>query len=94
MVELCEEVLPTYFIESAEKIVDKNRILHFDLHSKIEKETTGYLPDTEKVNIILTCGASCPDSVVEGIMIKILSYFETESTPEILVESLNIMANY
>jgi 4-hydroxy-3-methylbut-2-enyl diphosphate reductase len=88
LVELCEERLPTYFIESAAKIVDKNKIVHFDLHAKSEKETIGYLPEKEKVNILLTCGASCPDSVVEGILSKFLSYFETETTPEMLLESI------
>lgn len=89
LVELCEEVLPTYFIESAEKLLDQNRILHYDLHQKLEKETIGFLPEKEKINIILTCGASCPDSVVEGILTKVLSYFETETTPEMLLESIS-----
>jgi 4-hydroxy-3-methylbut-2-enyl diphosphate reductase len=28
--------------------------------------------------IILTSGASCPDSIVDGVMMKILSYFHNE----------------
>jgi 4-hydroxy-3-methylbut-2-en-1-yl diphosphate reductase len=75
LVELCQEKLPTYFIESAEKITQKGAIVHFDLHNKAERITTDFIPKNEKVDILLTCGASCPDSVVESIIEKILSFF-------------------
>lgn len=85
IVELCEEKLPTYLISSARKIVSRNRIDHYDFHKKIELSTENFIPDKDRVVIMLTSGASCPDSVVEEIMKKLLSYFEgTKSVDEVL----------
>lgn len=75
IVELCEEKLPTYFISSDGKILSFNTIKHFDIHSHQEKETQNFIPSKEKVDIILTSGASCPDAVVEAVLRKIHSYF-------------------
>lgn len=77
IVELCEEKLPTYFIESADKILSDTLIRHFDLHAKQEVVTEKYLPhpSDHPVTILLTCGASCPDAVVEGILNRIVSFF-------------------
>lgn len=75
IVELCAEKLPTYFIESAGKILSDKLIRHYDLHAKEEIVTEAYLPTNRPTTIMLTCGASCPDAVVEGILTKIVSYF-------------------
>lgn len=80
LVELCETKFPTYFIESVNKILDKNLIRHYKLDSKEETVTENYLPEKSPVRIMLTCGASCPDAVVEGILVKLLSFFETSQT--------------
>ena len=45
------------------------------LHKKAEIETKNFLPQKDKTTILLTCGASCPDSVVESILEKMLSFF-------------------
>lgn len=75
LVELCEQRLPTYFIESAAKILSRELIQHFDLHAKQETTTVDFLPDRTPVTILLTCGASCPDAVVEAILLRLLSFF-------------------
>jgi 4-hydroxy-3-methylbut-2-enyl diphosphate reductase len=75
IVELCEERLPTYFISSADKIISNELISHFNIHNQIELSTNNFLPETEPVKIILTSGASCPDSIVDEVLQKILSYF-------------------
>ena len=79
LVELCEHKLPTYFISSADKILNSSLISHFDLHTKIEKITKDFLPDKEHVTIMLTCGASCPDAVVESILLRLHSFFSDAS---------------
>ena len=76
LVELCEQKFPTYFIESVNKILDKHLIRHFNMHTKDEVVTENYLPHHEPIRIMLTCGASCPDAVVEGILTRLLSFFE------------------
>ncbi len=80
LVELCEEKLPTYFIDSEERIMSKNKILHFDFHNKVEKETLEFLPEKQPVKILITSGASCPDALVEGVINKLISYFPVNKT--------------
>jgi len=73
LVELCEEKLPTYFISGAEKIISHKEILHFDLHSQIERTTVPFLPDKNPLDILITSGASCPDAMVERVMERLLT---------------------
>ncbi|MDP9230440.1 MAG: 4-hydroxy-3-methylbut-2-enyl diphosphate reductase [Bacteroidota bacterium] len=85
LVELCEEKLPTYFISSEEKILSKKEILHYNFHNKQESLTTQYLPNKTPLKILLTSGASCPDALVEGVIRKLVSFFEVEIKPEQLI---------
>ena len=82
LVELCEEKLPTYFIDSAERILSKDKILHYDFHNKTEKETANFLPQKIPVKILITSGASCPDALVEGVINKLLQLFPVNKTAE------------
>lgn len=75
IVELCEEKLPTYFISSAKEVVSENEINHFDFSHQKHLHTADYLPKKETIDIILTSGASCPDSIVDEVLQKIISYF-------------------
>lgn len=82
IVELCEEKLPTYFIETQDKIISAQAINHFNLHEHKEQITENYIPNKEQTTILLTCGASCPDAIVEAILLKMVSYFETNVSVE------------
>lgn len=85
IVELCEERLPTYFISSSEKIVSCGEILHYDIHKQEERIIKNYIPEKNKVKIILTSGASCPDSVVEDVMNSLLACFtNTKPVEEVI----------
>ncbi len=75
LVELCEARLPTYYISSAEKIISRDEILHYNFHRKEIRSSTGYLPEKTAVHILITSGASCPDAMVEAVIRKLLSYF-------------------
>ena len=87
LVELCEQKLPTYFISSADKILSENLISHFDLHAKSEKVTENFLPNKNTTTIMLTCGASCPDAVVEAILLRLLSFFpDTKNVDEVVTQ--------
>ena len=87
LVELCEEKLPTYFIDSPERIISAMQIEHYDFHNKIIKQTNNFLPDKMPVKILITSGASCPDALVEGVIQKLLSYFPvTKTTEEVVAE--------
>lgn len=75
LVELCEAKLPTYYIEDNSKILSQQEILHFDLHTRLEKLSLNYLPNNTKPQILITSGASCPDAVVENVIQKLLTYY-------------------
>jgi len=87
LVELCEEKLPTYFINTEEKILSAKEILHYNFHTKQEVLTANYLPAKSPVKILITSGASCPDAIVEGIINKLISFFpEAKKVSELLNE--------
>jgi 4-hydroxy-3-methylbut-2-enyl diphosphate reductase len=75
LVELCEEKLPTYFINSEDKLLSKDSILHYDFHTGQQLTTRNYLPEKEKVSILITSGASCPDAVVEAVIKKLAGFY-------------------
>jgi 4-hydroxy-3-methylbut-2-enyl diphosphate reductase len=75
LVDLCVEKLPTYFIKNEEKLISASQLLHFDNLAKEEKITSDFIPAKEKVRVLLTCGASCPDAVMEEILRKLVSFF-------------------
>jgi len=85
LVELCERKFPTYFIASEKEIENKWRIHHFDYPNKEHLSTNNFLPDKKPLKIIITSGASCPDSVVDAVMIKLNSFFtDVKSVDEVL----------
>ncbi|HMG82744.1 MAG TPA: 4-hydroxy-3-methylbut-2-enyl diphosphate reductase [Ferruginibacter sp.] len=88
LVELCEEKLPTYFINSEEKMISPNEILHYNFHTKQELTSTGFLPAAKPVRILLTSGASCPDALVEGVIARLAAFFKVEQAIENLLETL------
>ena len=75
LVDLCVEKLPTYFIKNAEKFISKEEIQHFENEPKQERITNSFIPKKGKVRVLLTCGASCPDAVMEEILRKLVSFF-------------------
>lgn len=87
LVELCEDKLPTYFIASERDILDRNRIRHYDFRRHEEQIITNFLPQKNPVNILLTSGASCPDSIVERVLFRLLENFKgLKSLEEILAQ--------
>ncbi len=89
LVELCELKLATYFINADDKILSANSIQHFNLHTKEEIVTENYLPKKEKVKILITSGASCPDALVEEVINKLVSYFPVQKTSSDLIAAFS-----
>lgn len=88
LVELCEEKLPTFYINSADKILSENEILHYNFHTKQELHTVNYLPKHTPAKILITSGASCPDAVVEAVIRKLISFYKIERTVEEIIQSI------
>jgi 4-hydroxy-3-methylbut-2-enyl diphosphate reductase len=90
IVELCVEKLPTYFIESEQKILSEKLINHFDNHAKQETVTENFIPSLNRpVTVLLTCGASCPDAVVEGILLKLVNFFPDAQPVETIMNEFS-----
>jgi len=85
IVELCERKFPTYFISSAAELLDRNTIQHYDYPNKRLLLTKDFLPLKAPLKIIITSGASCPDSILENIIDKINGFFDgVKSLDEVL----------
>ena len=79
LVELCEERMPTYFICDADEMSSAKRIRHLNIHTRSVSVTTDWLPldskDGSPIDVVLTAGASCPDSLLDETLHKIVSWF-------------------
>lgn len=82
IVELCTAEMPTYFIQNADEILSRSRIRHFVRKDKDVRISRTWLPDQRPLDIALTCGASCPDVIVEEVLLRALSFFETRRPME------------
>lgn len=89
IVELCEEKLPTYFINSAKEIENENIINHFNFHNGTHQTTSGYLPNKQPIRIVLTSGASCPDTMVDEVLDKLLGFYPNSLPKEDILKSLS-----
>jgi 4-hydroxy-3-methylbut-2-en-1-yl diphosphate reductase len=85
IVELCERKFPTYFINSEKEILSGREIRHFNYHEKSKVVTHGFIPEKAVTKIVLTSGASCPDTLVDRVMLRLLGFFkETKPLEEVL----------
>ena len=76
LVEILEHAFPTYHIRDAEEIIDEGQVRHFNQWEKKILETTNWLDRSRKpLKIALTSGASCPDSLVDEVMMHLLEFF-------------------
>jgi len=86
LVELCEDKLPTYYINGADKIISSREIMHCNWRTKQEYLTQGYMPLKDPLNILITSGASCPDALVEEVIEKLAGFFASEKDTAALTQ--------
>ena len=91
LVELCEEKLPTYFINSSDKILTSNSIMHYDLHAHQEKITENFLPQKDVLRILITSGASCPDALVEQLVRKLAAFYGQEERLDDIIKDFTAL---
>lgn len=82
LVELLEKSVPTYFIKDAEEILDKSSIRHLNLLAHQPKTTNNWLPDLPVFDVLLTAGASCPDALVDEVIVRIAEIFGVDQNIE------------
>jgi 4-hydroxy-3-methylbut-2-en-1-yl diphosphate reductase len=82
IVELCAHQLPTYFISSDKAIESSSKINHYNFIEQKHLSTVDYLPSKTPIDIILTSGASCPDSIIDNVLQKIIGFFQNAKSVE------------
>jgi 4-hydroxy-3-methylbut-2-enyl diphosphate reductase len=87
LVELMESKYPVYFIKGASEILSNLEIQYFDIHKKQVVQQNDYMPNNEVISIAITSGASCPDSIMDRVIHRILDILEVKiSLEDIYVE--------
>lgn len=87
LVELCKKKIPTYFIDSADRIINQQEIIDCNWQTKKQQPIKNFLPQHNPARILITSGASCPDAMVEAVIRKLLSLYKTEKTVEEMAEA-------
>ena len=86
IVELCSASMPTFFVEGAGELLSAGEIRHFSLEGRDIVQSDGWLPAKRPLEIVLTCGASCPDAILDQVLLRTLSFFESTSSIEKVLE--------
>lgn len=82
LVEILESKFRTYFIKDESEIISKNEIHSFNIHQKFVEQRPSFLPSLPHINIVLTSGASCPDSIMDEVIQRILTLCEEDKSIE------------
>jgi 4-hydroxy-3-methylbut-2-enyl diphosphate reductase len=86
LVEILEHSFPTYHVRDAEELKSSSTVQHFDQWKKEILITENWLPQTDgPLKVAITSGASCPDVLVDEVMLRVLSYFDgTKEVEEVI----------
>ncbi|MBN9293902.1 MAG: 4-hydroxy-3-methylbut-2-enyl diphosphate reductase [Flavobacteriia bacterium] len=87
LVEILEEKFKTFFIRDANSLNDDYSVDSFDIYSKeIQKSRLDF--SNKPLKIAVTAGASCPDSIVDRVIQRIIELTRPEKS---LQEALQIL---
>lgn len=92
LVELCAKAMPTYFVQGADEIESSEIIHHYSLSRREVETTQPWLPSRRPLDIILTCGASCPDAILDEVLKRLLGVFTGLSPVEDVLSEFVPMA--
>ncbi len=79
---ILEQKMPTYFIQDEKEIISESLINHFDYPSHQLRTKENWLPEVEHRAIVLTSGASCPDTILENVLRRILEIIPPDKDVE------------
>ncbi|MCT4665310.1 MAG: 4-hydroxy-3-methylbut-2-enyl diphosphate reductase [Flavobacteriales bacterium] len=91
LVELCEEKLATYYICNTSEIKENQTVNYFHFREKQMDSTPHFLPKNKVPRIMLTSGASCPDTILEEVLNKILSFYPKALSHKEAIENIKIL---
>jgi 4-hydroxy-3-methylbut-2-enyl diphosphate reductase len=82
IVTILSEKFPTYFICDAGELLSDQVIRHYHYEQHRHAETSNWLPAKDTLRILISSGASCPDTVLEEVVERILVLRPTQLTPK------------
>jgi 4-hydroxy-3-methylbut-2-enyl diphosphate reductase len=86
LVELLEQKCPTYFIKDESEINDVMTIQSFNIHTNQSENIDNWIRGTK---IGITSGASCPDSIIDNVISKVLELAKSEKSIDEVISYLN-----
>ncbi len=88
LVELLESKYPTYHIRDAAEMITPSEIRHFNQWDKKIHTSEDWLTVADApLRIVITSGASCPDALVDEVILRVLDWFpNVRDVEEVLAE--------
>ncbi|WP_430406918.1 4-hydroxy-3-methylbut-2-enyl diphosphate reductase [Fluviicola sp.] len=86
LVELLEQSCPTYFIKDESEILDADTINSFNIHTHQMEQIEGWIKGGK---IGITSGASCPDSIMDNVISKLLTLKGSQKSIEGALQELD-----
>lgn len=86
LVELLEQRCPTYFIKDESEILSADTLNSFNIHTHQVEQIEGWMKG-DKIGI--TSGASCPDSIIDKVITKLLALKKSQKSIEEALRELN-----
>ncbi len=87
LVEILEHHCPTFHVRDAGEFDSPSEIRHFDQWEKEVLITDNWLPvEQKRLRIAITSGASCPDVLVDEVLLKVLSFYPHSKDVETVIK--------
>ena len=89
LVELSEGKVKTFFNKDESEIKSVNEIQHFNWQEKKMEISSNWFPESgSKIRIMMNSGASCPDSTLDGVIFRLLDFFDKVREVEDVLNSM------
>ena len=75
LVEICSAVMPSYLIAGADELLARDRVRHYDIGTREITFSDHWLPDRLPARIAVTSGASCPDVLMNQVVVRIAGFY-------------------
>nr|WP_294860423.1 4-hydroxy-3-methylbut-2-enyl diphosphate reductase [uncultured Fluviicola sp.] len=86
LVELLEQRCPTYFIKDELEILNADTLNSFNIHTHQMERIEGWMKGNK---IGITSGASCPDSIIDNVISKLLALKGSDKSITEVINQLN-----
>lgn len=90
LAKICAQHVPTFHIEDSSYLVNKDKIRHMGTEQRVVIETEGWLPRSSRATVLITAGASTPNSVVNSVITCLAEFTGAKAELEAFVSALEI----